>query len=65
MEEMGKGKTICIFLVSGKTFTFKGCYQIIDNESVLSFMYKAMSDSELKKGTFYKNYGTIVGYSIF
>lgn len=37
--------TICLFLPSGKTFTFRGCHIEIDNEDMLRFTYQASSDS--------------------
>lgn len=55
--------TICIFTPQGKTFTFRNATIVTDNESVLVFDYKAMSDSLLKTHTAIK--ANIVGYSIF
>lgn len=54
--------TLCIFLTSGKTFTFKNVHITQDNESVLVFVYTAMSDSKLKEGTFFK--ANMAGMSI-
>ena len=47
-------KNICIFLESGRTFTFRGVVIIVDNESVLTFDYIAMSDGNTKRVTFSK-----------
>jgi len=55
--------TLCIFLPTGKTFTFKKVLIITDNETVLIFSYVAMSDGGSKVATFYKS--SIVGISIF
>jgi hypothetical protein len=52
---------LCIFLMSGKTFTFKWADIITNNESTLVFNYQAMSDQKLKTATFNKN--QIAGYS--
>ncbi len=45
---------ICIFLNSGRTYSFKNCKVLIDNETVISFSYTAMSDGKEKVVTFYK-----------
>ena len=54
---------ICMFLVSGKTFSFKNVVIEYDNESVIQFTYKAMSDGKVKKATFYKQ--NVAGMSTF
>lgn len=46
--------TLCVFLQTGRTFTFKSVEIVHDNESVLVFTYKAMSDGKVKRGTFQK-----------
>ena len=53
---------LCIFTESGHTFTFKDVTIICNNETVLDFNYKAMSDGFEKQGTFLKS--RIVGWSI-
>ena len=45
---------LCIFLVSGKTFTFRDAAILSDNEFALTFDYAAMSDGLTKTATFYK-----------
>ena len=49
-----KANTLCIFLNSGRTFTFRDVEIINDNETIIQFSYTAMSDGKLKAGTFYK-----------
>lgn len=51
-----------LFLVSGKTFTFRGADITEDNEAVLCFTYDAVSDGFRKRMTVYKS--QLVGYSI-
>ena len=53
---------LCIFLQTGKTFTFKNVKIICDNETILQFEYTAMSDGRFKIATFPKN--TICGWSV-
>ena len=55
-------KSVCIFTDSGRTYTFKDVTITCDNESVIAFSYKAMSDGNTKTGTFLKS--RIVGWSI-
>jgi len=40
---------LCLFLLSGKTFTFREVKLVQDNESVLVFEYVAMSDGKRKR----------------
>lgn len=47
--------SLCIFLASGKTFTFRDVEIAQDNETVLVFRYKAMSDGLHKTAVFYKS----------
>jgi hypothetical protein len=54
--------TLCLFLPTGKTFTFKNVDIVQDNESVLKIEYVAMSDGNRKVATFQKS--QVVGYSI-
>jgi hypothetical protein len=56
-----KFDAICIFMESGRTFTFKNVELLCDNESVLKFGYQAMSDDQVKVGIFLKH--QIVGWS--
>lgn len=53
---------ICIFLPSGKTFSFHDCTITVDNESFLQFWYAAMSDGQQKEAHFPKT--NIAGWSI-
>ena len=46
--------TLCIFLASGRTFTFRDVEITSDNEFALTFDYSAMSDGLTKQATFYK-----------
>lgn len=54
--------TVCLFLPSGKTFTFRGARIVTDNETVLVIEYVAMSDGRGKTLTAQK--AAIVGWSI-
>ncbi len=65
MQKNNNKKNICLFLVSGHTFSFKEVYDIIDNENSITFKYVAMSDGKEKKAIFYKSSGGIVGISIY
>ena len=56
-------ENLCIFLTSGKTFSFKNADILTDNESVMVFSYYAMSDGKLKRATFYKS--NVAGVSRF
>ena len=53
---------LTLFLVSGHTFTFREGSVVSDNETTISFQYKAMSDGLFKEATFYKN--LVAGTSI-
>ena len=46
--------SICFFLVTGRTFTFRNVTRVVDNETAISFHYTAMSDGKEKDATFYK-----------
>lgn len=48
--------SLCIFLITGRTFTFRKVEIISDNETVITFQYKAMSDNLIKTATFYKQH---------
>ena len=45
---------LCVFLTSGKTFTFRYVTILSDNEFAIKFAYNAMSDGLEKEATFYK-----------
>lgn len=53
---------IVLFLTSGRTFTFKQCKILTDNETTLAFSYLARSDGKTKTGTFRKD--AMVGHSV-
>ena len=57
-----KYSILCIFMPTGKTFTFKDVEVTCDNENVLQFNYSAMSDGKVKTATFPK--GTLCGWSV-
>ena len=52
---------VCIFLPTGKTFSFKKVKVLVNNESFLILEYVAMSDGIDKAVTFQKS--AIVGWS--
>ena len=47
--------SVCFFLCTGRTFTFRDVTMVTDNETVWIIGYKAMSDGNSKQATFYKN----------
>lgn len=53
---------IHVFLVSGKTFTFKRVIDLVENETGLTFTYASMKDGSAKEAHFPWGHG-IVGYS--
>ena len=53
---------ICIFLPTGRTYSFKKVEILTDNETVLVFSYLAMSDGNKKIATFQKT--QICGWAI-
>jgi len=53
---------LCIFTQTGRTYTFRDVKVIHDNETVLVFGYKAMSDGKIKMATFPK--ANIAGWSV-
>ncbi len=57
-----KLKSVCFFLISGKTFTFRDVEIVHDNESSITIVYRAMSDGNFKEATFDKANG-VVGVS--
>ena len=58
---MGTHQNICVFLPSGKTFSFRDIVIETNNEGVLVFTYDAMSDG--KRKTFTAQKSAIVGWS--
>lgn len=57
-----KFSIICIFTQSGRTYTFKNVEMLCENETVIQFSYKAMSDGKEKIATFPKS--NICGWSL-
>jgi hypothetical protein len=53
--------TICLFIPTGRTFTFKNAEILTNNETVLVIEYVAMSDGKSKKITVQKD--QIVGWA--
>ena len=53
---------VCVFLTSGKTFTFRDGEILVDNQTIFVFTYNAMSDSLLNTATFYKD--SVAGISV-
>lgn len=58
-------ENIVIFLVSGRTYTFRDVSSVVDNENCIAFRYRAMSDGKMKRATFYKHNGAVAGVSRF
>lgn len=54
--------TVCLFIPTGRTFTFRDAKIVQDNETVLVVAYKAMSDGKTKTITAQKS--AIVGWSV-
>ncbi len=53
---------LCVFLNTGRTFTFRDVAVVCDNETVVQFEYAAMSDGKIKMATFYKQ--NVAGVSL-
>lgn len=53
--------SLCLFFATGRTFTFRNVTIISDNETAITFTYKAMSDGLSKTATFFKAH--VVGIS--
>lgn len=53
--------SLCIFMESGRTFTFHGVMLETNNETGLVFTYKAASDGREKRAQFFQS--RIVGFS--
>ena len=51
-----KFSSICFFLNTGRTFTFRDVQIVHDNETCITILYKAMSDNQAKEATFYKTH---------
>jgi len=51
-----------LFTNHGHTFTFKDGTVVVDNETMLTFVYAAASDGKSKEGVFQKR--NLAGYSI-
>ncbi|KKL90259.1 hypothetical protein LCGC14_1906460, partial [marine sediment metagenome] len=56
MTEDCKYQSICFFLPTGKTFTFRNSKILTDNEQVWVVEYEAMSDGWVKTVTFFKSH---------
>lgn len=48
--------SLCIFLTTGRTYTFRKVNVVSDNETAITFEYEAMSDGLKKKATFFKQH---------
>lgn len=59
---MTETTTVCLFLPSGKTFTFRNASIETDNENILGILYTAMSDGLRKRITVQKS--MIVGFAV-
>ena len=55
-------KTVCLFLPTGSTFTFRNAEIVTDNETVLVIEYVAMSDG--RRGVMVAQKFAIVGHSV-
>ena len=49
-----KFSSICFFLDTGRTFTFRDIQIVRDNETDITILYKSMTDNQAKEATFYK-----------
>ncbi len=56
-------ETLCIFTTTGRTYTFRQVVIESDNETAITFAYRAMSDDLRKRGTFYK--ANMAGFATF
>jgi len=57
-----KYQSVCFFLVSGRTYTFRNAAVLSDNETAITISYTAMSDGQDKMATFYKQHVAGVAY---
>lgn len=55
-------ESICFFTHYGRTYTFRECAIVTDNETVIVVEYKAMSDGKTKRVTMQKT--NIVGWAV-
>lgn len=55
-------ESICFFLVSGRTFTFRDAKVVQDNESEITIHYTAMSDGKTKAARFSKQHVAGIAY---
>ncbi len=56
MNEEEKYSILCLFLITGKTYTFRDVEVVHDNQTAITFKYQAMSDELGKVATFYKDH---------
>ena len=49
-------ESICFFLTTGRTYTFRNVEILSDNETAISIRYTAMSDGQVKEAVFYKTH---------
>ena len=54
--------SLCVFCPTGRTFTFCNVDVRVNNETVLVFDYRAMSDGKVKTMTVQKS--AIIGWSV-
>lgn len=47
-------ESLCFFLATGHTFTFRDVRIVRDNETAITIEYIAMSDGRRKQATFFK-----------
>jgi len=55
-------ESICFFLTSGRTFTFRDAVVVGDNESEVFIHYIAMSDGKTKAARFSKQHVAGIAY---
>jgi hypothetical protein len=48
--------SICFFLNTGRTYTFRDAAIEHDNETAIKIRYESMSDGRTKEATFYKTH---------
>ena len=56
MSEPVEYQSVCFFLPTGRTFTFRNVEMLTDNETVWVIQYQAMSDELVKTATFFKSH---------
>jgi hypothetical protein len=57
-----KFNVLHLFTTSGKTYTFRNGEIVVNNETNIVIKYSAMSDGQVKVGTFF--WTNLVGYSV-